>query len=75
MLSKYYSFFLNIQDCRNDFESQLGRFVNAKPLETKVFSESWEKLDSMLEAVPKDTKIMTYCTGGIRCIKVTISVS
>lgn len=50
-------------DCRNDYESDLGRFKNAIALNTSKFSESWDRLDAILETVPKDAKIMTYCTG------------
>ena len=56
-------------DCRNNYESDIGTFENAVPLKTDVFSESWEKIDSMLENVPSGKKIMTYGTGGIRCVK------
>ena len=59
-----------ILDCRNTYESDLGTFRNAKPLETDIFSESWKKIDRMLENVSKEKKIMTFCTGGIRCVKV-----
>ena len=57
-------------DCRNDYESDLGTFQGAVPLGTKVFSESWDQLHSALKNVPKDTPIYTFCTGGIRCVKV-----
>ena len=56
---------LYCKDCRNDYESQLGNFLNAIPLNTSKFSESWEKLDEILEAVPKSKKILTYCTGNL----------
>ncbi len=56
-------------DCRNNYESEVGTFQGAVPLNTNIFSESWEKLDQLLEDVPKNTPIMTFCTGGIRCIK------
>ena len=52
-----------IVDCRNEYESELGRFENALPLNTAKFSESWNKIDKILETVPKSTKVYTYCTG------------
>jgi UPF0176 protein len=61
-----------IIDCRNDYESDIGSFENATALNTKFFSESWDQLDKLLETTPKNSKIMTYCTGGIRCVKVRI---
>lgn len=47
----------------------MGRFVTAEPLNTSFFRESWDVLKDRLKEVPKDAKILTYCTGGIRCIK------
>ena len=56
-------------DCRNDYESDAGSFEGAEPLGTRVFSESWDVLRERLKDVPKDQPIMTFCTGGIRCVK------
>ena len=58
-----------VLDCRNSYESDVGMFEGAIPLNTTFFRESWEALDSILENRPKDVPILTYCTGGIRCIK------
>lgn len=57
-------------DCRNAYESEHGTFNNATPLKTEVFSDSWEKLDDILGSVDKNKRILTFCTGGIRCVKV-----
>jgi len=59
-----------VLDCRNSYESDVGIFNNAIPLNTTFFRESWAALDSILKDKPKDTKLMTYCTGGIRCVKI-----
>jgi predicted sulfurtransferase len=59
-----------VLDCRNKFESEVGRFDRAIPLNTTTFRESWGVLSSLLKGRSKDTPIMTYCTGGIRCVKV-----
>jgi predicted sulfurtransferase len=59
-----------ILDCRNSYESDVGKFKNAIPLNTTFFRESWDSLEAVLKDVPKDAPIMTYCTGGIRCVKV-----
>ena len=56
-------------DCRNDYESEAGSFDGAEPLGTAAFSESWPVLRARLAGVPKDTPILTFCTGGIRCVK------
>ena len=37
---------------------------------TEVFSETWDALRARLKDVPAETPILTYCTGGIRCVKV-----
>ena len=57
-------------DCRNYYESDIGTFEGALPLNTTIFSDSWNALENTLSDVPKDRKIMTFCTGGIRCVKV-----
>ncbi len=59
-----------VLDCRNDYESNVGNFLLAEPLNTTNFRESWDVLKERLKDVPKDAPIMTYCTGGIRCVKV-----
>ena len=56
-------------DCRNDYESAAGTFEGAEPLNTRIFSESWDVLRERLTDVPRDQPIMTFCTGGIRCVK------
>ena len=59
-----------ILDCRNSYESEIGKFENAIPLNTTFFRESWDALQGILQDKPKDAPIMTYCTGGIRCVKI-----
>ena len=59
-----------ILDCRNTYETDVGRFEGAEPLDTESFRESWEVLQERLKDTPKDAPIMMYCTGGIRCVKV-----
>lgn len=57
-------------DCRNDYESARGSFKGAISLDTVVFSETWDKLERRLAGVDKHRRILTFCTGGIRCVKV-----
>jgi predicted sulfurtransferase/predicted O-methyltransferase YrrM len=59
-----------VLDCRNSYESDVGTFQGAIPLNTTFFRESWTALDKALKGVPKDKPIMTFCTGGIRCVKI-----
>lgn len=51
-------------DCRNQYETGVGRFDLAEPLNTENFRDSWSALEERLKDVPKDAPIMTYCTGG-----------
>jgi predicted sulfurtransferase len=59
-----------ILDCRNKYESDVGRFDGAIPLDTNTFQESWAALETILKDTDPNTPIMTYCTGGIRCVKI-----
>lgn len=59
-----------IFDCRNHYETSVGIFEGAEPLNTENFRDSWNALEDKLKDTPKDAPIMTYCTGGIRCVKV-----
>ncbi|MCB1109429.1 MAG: rhodanese-related sulfurtransferase [Chlamydiia bacterium] len=57
-----------ILDVRNDYEWDVGHFEGAKRPELKTFRE-FPKLAEELAKVRdlKKTKVMMYCTGGIRC--------
>ena len=57
-------------DCRNDYETEAGTFRGAVPLDTDIFSESWDRLENLLADTPRDKPLLTFCTGGIRCVKV-----
>ena len=50
-------------DCRNAYETDIGIFDGAEPLNTQSFRESWDVLKDRLADIPKDAPIMTYCTG------------
>ena len=56
-----------VLDCRNTYETDVGIFEGAEPLGTDNFRDSWDVLQQRLADTPKDSPIMTYCTGGIRC--------
>ena len=56
-----------ILDARNDYEYKAGRFKNAIHLNIKNFRDFPEALKKIENL--KDKKIVTYCTGGIRCEK------
>jgi UPF0176 protein len=57
-----------IVDARNDYEYQIGHFRHAIKPDIEAFRELPEWIRANLSE-HKDKKILTYCTGGIRCEK------
>ncbi|MES2734062.1 MAG: rhodanese-related sulfurtransferase [Bacteroidota bacterium] len=56
-----------ILDVRSNYEHHLGKFKNAVTLDIDHFREFPEKVKELEQF--KDKKILTYCTGGIKCEK------
>lgn len=57
-----------ILDVRNDYEWKIGHFENATLPPLKNFRDFPAYADQLKEEVdPAKTKVMMYCTGGIRC--------
>ncbi|MBC7417964.1 MAG: rhodanese-related sulfurtransferase [Pedobacter sp.] len=56
-----------ILDVRSNYEHQLGRFKNAITLDIENFRDFPEQINNLAQY--KDKKILTYCTGGIKCEK------
>jgi UPF0176 protein len=54
-------------DTRNTYETELGTFKNALIPPLKKFSDFPEYLEE--QQVPKEKKLLLFCTGGIRCEK------
>jgi UPF0176 protein len=54
-------------DARNNYESAIGRFRNAITPDISLFKELPDALSNYEEL--KNKKVVTYCTGGIRCEK------
>lgn len=55
-------------DVRNDYESEIGHFEGAVRPKLKTFREFPAYAEALTqEKDPKKTKVMMYCTGGIRC--------
>ena len=54
-------------DVRNDYESKIGRFKNAIMLSISNFRDLPNAINEIKNL--NDKKIVTYCTGGIRCEK------
>lgn len=57
-----------VLDVRNAYESEIGHFEGATRPPLKTFREFPAYAEKLAEKVdPKKTKVMMYCTGGIRC--------
>jgi len=56
-----------ILDVRSDYEHNLGKFKNAKTLDIENFREFPDKVKELEDL--KNKKVITYCTGGIKCEK------
>lgn len=56
-----------ILDVRSDYEHSIGRFKNAVTLDIENFRDFPKKINEL--AKYRDKKIITYCTGGIKCEK------
>ena len=59
-----------VLDGRNDYEYDIGHFRGAIRPEVESFREFPEWIRNNLSGY-KDKKVLTYCTGGIRCEKLT----
>ena len=57
-------------DTRNDYEVEIGTFQGAINPHIDSFKEFNEYIDDNLNP-EKDKKVAVFCTGGIRCEKVT----
>lgn len=58
-----------ILDARSDYETSVGKFKGALTLGISNFRDLPEAIDRLEEL--KGKKILTYCTGGIKCEKVS----
>lgn len=64
-----------IVDCRNYYESEIGRFEFSKRMKVERFHESFDEIDEILNNEKPDKEIYLYCTGGIRCEKISAYVT
>nr|XP_002708210.2 thiosulfate sulfurtransferase/rhodanese-like domain-containing protein 2 [Oryctolagus cuniculus] len=53
-------------DCRNFYESKIGRFQGCLAPDIRKFSYFPDYVDKNLD-VFREKKVLMYCTGGIRC--------
>ncbi|MCY1519300.1 hypothetical protein D9M68_540500 [compost metagenome] len=56
-----------VLDVRSNYEHKLGRFKNAITLDIDNFRDFPDQIEKLAQY--KDKKVMTYCTGGIKCEK------
>lgn len=56
-----------VLDVRSNYEHELGHFKNALTLDIENFRDFPEKVKELEHL--KNKKILTYCTGGIKCEK------
>ncbi len=54
-------------DARNTWEAEIGRFKNAVVPAVSTSQDFVQELDSGRYDHLKDTPVVTYCTGGVRC--------
>ncbi|MEX0648396.1 MAG: rhodanese-related sulfurtransferase [Balneolaceae bacterium] len=57
-------------DVRNNYESKVGHFKGALTPDVENFYQFPQWLDEA--DIPKDKKVLMYCTGGIRCEKFSV---
>lgn len=61
-----------IIDTRNDYETEIGMFEGAIDPGLKKFQDFPEYVSS--SGLPKEKKVLMYCTGGIRCEKALVEM-
>ncbi len=59
-----------VLDVRNDYEYNIGHFKNAINPNVRNFRDLPEWAEQNISLL-KDKKVLTYCTGGVRCEKMS----
>lgn len=54
-----------ILDARNDYESDIGAFKGKNVIKPKI--KNFRDIKPVLDKIPKDQPVLTYCTGDVRC--------
>ena len=54
---------------RSNYEHEIGKFKNAITLDLENFRFFSDKIDEIEKTIDKSKKVITYCTGGIKCEK------
>lgn len=61
-----------VLDTRNDYEVAIGKFAGAIDPKIQKFHQFPEYVAK--SGIPKDKKVLMYCTGGIRCEKALLAM-
>ncbi len=56
-----------VLDVRNDYEWKLGHFQGSYLFACQTFKEFLASLEELKKKITPQTKVLMYCTGGIRC--------
>ena len=59
-------------DARNDYETEIGVFKGAVDPKLEKFTDFPKYIEEC--DIPKDKKVLMYCTGGIRCEKASMEM-
>jgi UPF0176 protein len=59
-------------DARNNYESKIGHFEGAILPDLENFYDFPQWLNEVENEIPKEKKVLMYCTGGIRCEKFSL---
>lgn len=65
-----------VLDTRNWYETRIGTFKGAIDPKTEEFSDFSKVVNEKSQAgeIPKNKKVMIFCTGGIRCEKAIVEM-
>lgn len=65
-----------VLDTRNWYETRIGTFKNAIDPKIDEFSDFTEFVNAKAETgeIPRDKKVLIFCTGGIRCEKAIVEM-
>lgn len=64
-----------ILDVRSRHEYEIGKFKNAITLNIDTFREFPNAIDEIEDKIHQNKKIITYCTGGVKCEKASAFLS
>ncbi len=60
---------VTILDVRSNYEHKIGKFKNAVTLDIDNFRDFQSKISEIDDKIKKTDKVITYCTGGVKCEK------